>query len=167
MVQHLPTMGKWTVTLHVRGLMCPPHYIWGLAVPPWGCDWILCISTHPRASPYCLFFGVLWTGDERSAPSFCKLKVRVFAVGFSGPWEYTSESVTNISPGIKLAGHFWSSSDPRLEPWYSPFPTLRSHWESMTSSSSGITHLRGSFKNNGWLCHVFKLCCALHWLCAN
>ena len=94
-------------------------------------------------------------------------KLGVLAVGFSGPWENTSESVTIIPPGTKLAGHFWSSSDPRLEPCCSPFPALRSHWESMTSSSAEITHLRGSFKSNGWLCRVFKLCCGLDELCRN
>lgn len=42
-------MGKWSITVHVRGLMCTADYTWrkrmkwGLAVPPWGCGWILCI----------------------------------------------------------------------------------------------------------------------------
>lgn len=115
---------------------------WGLAVPLWGCGWISCISRHPGAHPEGPAFGVLWTGDERRAPW-------VFALGFSGPWENTSESVTIIPPGTRLAGHFWSSSDPRLQPCCSPFPALGSHWESMTSSSSGITHLHGSFKMSG------------------
>lgn len=63
-------MGKWTITVHVRGLTCTADYTWrkrmkwGLAVPPWGCGWILCISRHPGASPDCSSFGVLWTGDE-------------------------------------------------------------------------------------------------------
>lgn len=105
--------------------------------------------------------GGLWTGDETSAPSFSG----VFAVRFSGPWENSAEFVTIFPPGTKPAGHFWSSSDPRPEPCCSPFPALGSYWESMTSSSSGITHFYSSFKTKNWLFLYFKVCGALHHFC--
>lgn len=114
-------------------------------------------------SPDSPSFGGPWTGDETTAPYF----FGVFAVGFSGPWENSSESVTIFPLGTKPAGHFWSCSDPSSEPCCSPFPALGSHWESMTSSSSGITHFHSSLKTNNWLCPCFKVCSALYRVCTS
>lgn len=94
---------------------------------------------HPEVAEHYPFFwcSVDWRWEQCCCCSLSKLEPLLLG---SADLAKTPVNLSpSSSPGKKLASHFWSSSDSGLEPCCSPFPTLRCHWESVTSSSSGIT----------------------------